>query len=417
MEKNNGVYQTLIEEAASNIAGINSNSTWEWCFRENGTYLDCPIAEHDSRRTNFIVAVHNPSTLPLEHARIALPHGHYDLHGFNLETAKFEAINGSALCEDVVLQNKATLQNCELYIRHTVNASTIGFISLSYNAKADLRAKMPNVTNTTVIQIENDFEILTFVKSCPIYGEIFNLTKKAYNQTFTFAFDLRWWPSFEQDGQKSGDYIFRPQDNVTDSIKFTSPKNISFKTGAIASEIYISYLNETSGTSAEVIARLYDDTPFSEWFVEIGSVPNLGAGTEITVNFLRFDINNNNTFYTDSNGLEMQERILNYRPTWEWSGKQNISANYYPVNTGIAIRDTKHKLQMTVMNSRSQGGSVINNGRIELMQHRRLYFDDSRGMGEPLDERDSLNNPIAVPAQYFLQIFNYGKEPSLQRQI
>jgi hypothetical protein len=25
----------------------------------------------------------------------------------------------------------------------------------------------------------------------------------------------------------------------------------------------------------------------------------------------------NNTFYTDSNGLEMQERVLNFRDTWE----------------------------------------------------------------------------------------------------
>jgi hypothetical protein len=116
------------------------------------------------------------------------------------------------------------------------------------------------------------------------------------------------------------------------------------------------------------------------------------------VNFLSFDIDNNNTFYTDSNGLEMQKRILNYRPTWDWSGKQNITANYYPVQTAIAIRDTNQTLQMTVMNSRSQGGSVINQGRIELMQHRRLYYDDGRGMGQALDERDSLGNPISVPA-------------------
>jgi hypothetical protein len=41
---------------------------------------------------------------------------------------------------------------------------------------------------------------------------------------------------------------------------------------------------------------------------------------------------------------------------------------------------------MVVMNDRSQGGSVLENGHIELMQNRRLNVDDWRGMGEPLNE-------------------------------
>jgi len=60
---------------------------------------------------------------------------------------------------------------------------------------------------------------------------------------------------------------------------------------------------------------------------------------------------------------------------------------------------------------------VLKNGRIELMQQRRLYQDDWRGMGEPLNEVDQNGNPIAVPAQYFLQIFNYEKEVSAQRHL
>jgi hypothetical protein len=38
----------------------------------------------------------------------------------------------------------------------------------------------------------------------------------------------------------------------------------------------------------------------------------------------------------------MQKRILNYRPTWDLStiaGGPNITANYYPVQTAIAIID------------------------------------------------------------------------------
>jgi lysosomal alpha-mannosidase len=49
---------------------------------------------------------------------------------------------------------------------------------------------------------------------------------------------------------------------------------------------------------------------------------------------------------------------------------------------------------MVVMNDRSQGGSVLKDGRIELMQNRRTWHDDWKGMGEPLDERDEWGNPI-----------------------
>ena len=42
-------------------------------------------------------------------------------------------------------------------------------------------------------------------------------------------------------------------------------------------------------------------------------------------------------------------------------------------------------------------------GRVELMQHRKIYEDDGRGMGESLTENDDHGNPISVPAQYFVQ--------------
>lgn len=70
---------------------------------------------------------------------------------------------------------------------------------------------------------------------------------------------------------------------------------------------------------------------------------------------------------------------------------------------------------MTVMNTRSQGGSVIKDGRIELMQNRRINNDDWRGMGEPLNETDAGGNGITVPATYFVQLFDRSQRRSLQR--
>ena len=71
---------------------------------------------------------------------------------------------------------------------------------------------------------------------------------------------------------------------------------------------------------------------------------------------------NNQTFYTDSNGLEEQVRILNYRPTWPLVVNQPVAGNYYPVNSHIGFIDQSSQRKVTILNDRSQGGSVIRPG-------------------------------------------------------
>lgn len=88
-----------------------------------------------------------------------------------------------------------------------------------------------------------------------------------------------------------------------------------------------------------------------------------------------------------------------------------MTANYYPVQTAIAIENSN--MRMVVMNDRSQGGSVIKDGRIELMQNRRCNVDDHRGMGEPLSESNAKGQGITVPATYYVQVYNKSLRKSL----
>ena len=60
------------------------------------------------------------------------------------------------------------------------------------------------------------------------------------------------------------------------------------------------------------------------------------------------------------------------------------AGNYYPVNNMISIQDAK--TQFVVVTDVSQGGSSLNSGEVELMVHRRVQADDSRGVQEPLNE-------------------------------
>jgi len=172
-----------------------------------------------------------------------------------------------------------------------------------------------------------------------------------------------------------------------------------------------------SNATAYLKIRYYDESVASEWEVYLGGLPNDGIGRDVTVNWLSSDINNNNTFYTDSNGLEMQQRILNYRPSFNFSSFEQVSGNYYPINSAIAVVDSAKSLQMTVLNDRSQAGAVLKQGRIELMQNRRLFKDDDRGVEEPLNETDAYGNGISVPAKYRLLFTELSRDISQQRAL
>lgn len=71
-------------------------------------------------------------------------------------------------------------------------------------------------------------------------------------------------------------------------------------------------------------------------------------GKDVIVNWKFLNgFNNNGRFWTDSNALTMQERVFNYRDSWDFPNREtkvdkvkfNISANYYPVDSAIAMRD------------------------------------------------------------------------------
>jgi len=143
--------------------------------------------------------------------------------------------------------------------------------------------------------------------------------------------------------------------------------------------------------------RLVNNEDYAEFEFQTGSVPiHDGIGKEVITRFSTA-VRSDSLYYTDSNGREYQTRKRNFRPTWNLTVTEPIAGNYYPVNTGAFIRDASQ--QFSVLNDRSQGGGSINDGQFELMIHRRLLWDDARGVGEPLNETDSITpypNPVRI---------------------
>jgi hypothetical protein len=132
--------------------------------------------------------------------------------------------------------------------------------------------------------------------------------------------------------------------------------------------------------------RLYAGHAHLELELTIGEVPiQDGLGKEVITKF-NTNLNTRNYWYTDSQGLELQQRLLNYRPTWNFVNTEPVAGNYVPANVGVLINDSTKNLQLSLVTDRSCGVSSLTNGELEMMLHRRLLYDDSRGVGEPLNE-------------------------------
>jgi hypothetical protein len=233
--------------------------------------------------------------------------------------------------------------------------------------------------------------------------------KDTSGNIFTVVFDIMHYFSYQGQGDgprgsNSGAYLFRPANDLEYSVRYTVLRNMTTFNGDFVQEMFMNFTSDSlyRNTTACVRVRYYDESESSEWEVYLKDIPNDDHGREVTVNWKSFDIKNNGVFWTDSNGLEMQQRWLNYRPTYNLSSFENVTTNYYPVNSAISIVDPKTKLKFTVLNDRSQGGSSLEDGKIELMQNRRLFFDDNRGVDEALNETDQFGNGVSTMARYRL---------------
>lgn len=96
--------------------------------------------------------------------------------------------------------------------------------------------------------------------------------------------------------------------------------------------------------------NLYENTSTVEMEWTVGPIPiDDDKGKEVIVRY-DTDIVSASKYYTDANGREVLERIRDYRPTWNYSSPENVSANYYPVNSRIWIKDQQR--QFTVLTGR-----------------------------------------------------------------
>ena len=230
--------------------------------------------------------------------------------------------------------------------------------------------------------IENDNLKVTF---SPQTGHITSITNKLIGNTLEIDGQILWWNASAGNNinstQTSGAYIFRPNGTHPWNVSNNNIASISISTGPIVSEVYQYFADW-----AYSVIRLFKNTTYVEAEYSIGPIPIADhLGKEIITQYTT-NLKSDKTWYSDSQGLEFQERIRNFRFTYPLNVTEPVALNYVPCDTAAYIQDNTTQHRFTVIHDRAGGCGSLNDGQIDFMVHRRLLYDDYRGVGEPLNE-------------------------------
>ncbi|KAF5181502.1 Alpha-mannosidase [Thalictrum thalictroides] len=217
--------------------------------------------------------------------------------------------------------------------------------------------------------------------------------------------------------QASGAYIFRPNG----SYPLKSERQVSFTVfrGPVLEEVH-----QQITPWIYQITRVYKGKEHVEVEFTVGPIPvDDGVGKEVATQ-ITTTMKTNKTFYTDSNGRDFIKRIRDFRTDWDLQVNQPVAGNYYPgFDVGACseyLYMEDNKTELSVLVDRSVGGSSIADGQMELMLHRRLLFDDSRGVAEALNETVCIDNKcqgLTIQGNFYLRIDPLGKGAKWRRSF
>ncbi|XP_052022231.1 lysosomal alpha-mannosidase isoform X2 [Apodemus sylvaticus] len=364
-----GPCEVLVSNALAQLSQYKQN--FSFCRELNISI--CPVSQKSER---FRVTVYNPVGRKVDRmVRLPVGQGNYFV----------KDPNDKSVPSNVVMV-PSSYQSYQFELLFPVSVPALGFSSYSVtkvsgrNDQARHLLARPRKPKSRVLVIENKYIRATFDSDTGLLMKIENMEENILLEVSQGFF---WYNASVGDGkssQASGAYIFRPGARKPRPVSRWA--QISLVKTDLVQEVHQNF----SAWCSQVI-RLYKGQRHLELEWTVGPIPvEDDWGKEV---ISRFDtpLKTKGEFFTDSNGREILKRRGDYRPTWTLNQTEPVAGNYYPVNTRIYIMDGQ--MQLTVLTDRSQGGSSLQDGSLELMVHRRLLVDDQRGVGEALLETNT----------------------------
>ncbi|XP_037658231.1 alpha-mannosidase 2 isoform X2 [Choloepus didactylus] len=225
------------------------------------------------------------------------------------------------------------------------------------------------------VTLENSFIKLRFGQA----GLMEEMINKEDGKQHKVKVEFSWYGTTNKK-DKSGAYLFLP-DGEAKPYVYTALTFVRVTRGRIYSEVTCFLEHVTHRV------RLYNVQGIEGQSVEVANIVDIRKeyNREIAMR-ISSGINNQNRFYTDLNGYQIQSRMT--------MSKLPLQANVYPMTTMAYIQDAKHRLSL--LSAQSLGVSSLKSGQIEVIMDRRLMQDDNRGLGQGVHDNKITANLFRI---------------------
>ncbi|PSN38683.1 hypothetical protein C0J52_08901 [Blattella germanica] len=360
-------------------------------------YLNISKCEVTENEANFVVTVYNPLSRNISHyVRFPVKPGQYEIKNSQGSEVKLQLVPIPDSVLDIPGKGKTDAKLDLVFMAE--NIPPMGYHS--YYVSLTNASPIPVTPSGDLFIGSEETILLTVNNSSGLVEEVISKgVRIPLEQSFQYYIG-----SIDQVGRSSGAYVFRPDPGNSQLKPVTNLATIVVYKGDLVDEIHQIYSNW-----ATQVIRVYKEETHAEFEWLMG--PPTDYSSIETVSVFTTNLATNSVFYTDSNGRELLERHRDSRPTWDVTLTEKVSGNYYPVTSRVLIRDVDNGNEVAILNDRSQGGSSINNGQIELMLYRRTELDDGFGVGEALEEY-AYAEPLVVRGKHYLVIGNANENNS-----
>ncbi|CAJ1974897.1 unnamed protein product [Sphenostylis stenocarpa] len=358
----------------------------------------CPASEVDfSNGKNLVVVVYNPLgwkrediiRIPVVNENVVV----LDSSGKKVQSQLVPILDdflGSRNYHTMAYLGVSPIVKPNYWLAFSANVPPLGFstyyVSYAKNeatiSDREVAGKSGNKSDTITVGLEN-LKLTYSVKEEKLTRYFNSRSKVEESLDQAYKFYIGNGHDGTLTAQASGAYIFRPNGSPS-PITPNGKSPLTVFRGPIVHEVHQqinSWIYQTT--------RLYKGKEHGEVEFIVGPIPIDDGGKEIATE-IKTNLASNKTFYTDSNGRDFIERVRDYRKDWHLEVNEPVAGNYYPINLGIYLKDKSKEFSILV--DRAVGGSSIIDGQLELMVHRRLLEDDSRGVDEALDETVCIRN-------------------------